>query len=209
MDKKYTVHSVDPSATYSQEFWDNYTLFLIKHGVSKGSVSWYVLRTKQYISAFPDQHIRTHTGLHVEEYLNKVGREVRLKAYQFGQVVDAIRLLFCRALRLGWANDFDWAYWQASARKLEADHATVARDYTDALKGLEMLDGEEKCSNELYERYQPELAEVVRLVRLKNYSMRTEKTYRGWIARFFYFHKPRNVRDLTGKHVKQPGVSCP
>jgi integron integrase len=89
---------------------------------------------------------------------------------------------------------------------LEADHATVARDYTDALEaleGLEMLEGEERCSNELYQRYQPAIAEVVKVVRLKNYAMRTEKTYRGWISRFFYFHKPNDVHDLAGKEVKQ------
>ena len=33
--------------------------------------------------------------------------------------------------------------------------------------------------------------------------MRTEQTYRGWIARFFYFHKPNDVHDLAGKEVKQ------
>ncbi|WP_308873222.1 phage integrase N-terminal SAM-like domain-containing protein [Thiothrix subterranea] len=105
-----------------------------------------------------------------------------------------------------WANDFDWEYWSASAKKLEANHATVARDYTDALEGLEgleMLEGEERCSNELYQRYQPALAEVVKVVRLKNYAMRTEQTYRGWISRFFYFHKPNDVHDLGGKEVKQ------
>ncbi|WMP16821.1 hypothetical protein [Thiothrix lacustris] len=63
-----------------------------------------------------------------------------MKAWQFGQVVDAIRILFCLALKQGWAHDFDWEYWSASAKKLEADHATVARDDTDALEALEGLE---------------------------------------------------------------------
>ena len=203
MDKKHTTYPTEPATQYSHEFWENYTLFLVKQGVSKKYVSWYVLRTKQYIAYFPDDHIRTHTAQYIEEFLNKVGREVRLQAWQFGQVVDAIRILFCLALRLGWANDFDWEYWRLSAKQLEPDHATVARDYTDALEGLEIPDGEERCSNELYQRYQPAIAEVVRLVRLKNYSVRTEKTYQGWVSRFFYFHKPNDVHDLAGKQVKQ------
>lgn len=128
---------------------------------------------------------------------------MRLKAWQFSQVADAIRILFSLALKLRWAHDFDWEYWQLSAKKLEVDHATVARDYGDALEGLEMLEGEERCSNEEYQRYQPALDDVVKVVRLKNYSVRTEKTYRGWIARFFYFHKPNHVQDLTGREVKQ------
>jgi integron integrase len=188
---------------YSHEFWENYSLFLLKQGVRKHQVSWYVLRTKQYIAVFPEDHIRTHTARHVEEYLTRAGRETQLTAWQFGQVVDAIRILFCLALKKAWADDFDWEYWTASTKKLEAGHATVARDYTDALEGLTLLEGEERCSSELYERYQPELVEVVRVIRLKNYSIRTEQTYRSWIARFFYFHKPENVHDLGGKEVKQ------
>lgn len=187
---------------YSHEFWENYSLFLLKQNVKKNVISWYVLRTQQYIAAFPEEHIRTHSGHHVEQFLNKVGRESRLSAWQFGQVVDAIRILFSLALKLPWARDFDWGYWRESAKTLEMDHATVARDYSNALEGLATLDGEERCSNALYQRYQPALAELVRAIRLKNYSIRTEQTYQNWVSRFFYFHKPNDVRDLNGQHVK-------
>lgn len=205
MEKKPATSHVNfvPAASYSPEFWENYALFLVKHGVRPYSVHAYVLRTKQYIALFPEQHIRTHTAEQVEIYLNKVGRETGLKPWQFGAVVDAIRILFTLALKLKWANDFDWEYWQASAKPLDVSHPTVARDYTDALGALDIPDKEEKCSDVLYERYQKELAEVVKLVRLKNYSIRTEQTYRNWVARFFYFHKPDNVHDLNGQHVKQ------
>ena len=57
------------------------------------------MRTKQFIAYFPDDHISTHTHQQVEEFINKVGREVKLKAWQFGQVVDAIRILFCLELK--------------------------------------------------------------------------------------------------------------
>ena len=93
MDKKHTRSPVEPATSYSHEFWENYTLFLVKQGVTQKYVTWYVLRTKQYIAYFPDDHIRTHTPQPVEEFLNKVGRKVNLKAWQFRQVVDAIRIL--------------------------------------------------------------------------------------------------------------------
>ena len=99
MDKKHTRSPVEPATTYPHEFWENYTLFLVKQGVSQRYVTWYVLRTKQYIAYFPDDHIRTHKPQQVEKFLTKVGREVNLKAWQLGQVVDAIRILFCLALK--------------------------------------------------------------------------------------------------------------
>jgi hypothetical protein len=95
--KKHTRSPAEPATTYSHKSQENYTLFLAKHSVIQKFVTWYVLRTKQYIAYFPDDHIRTHTPQQVEEFLNKVGREVNLKAWQFGQVVDALRMLFCLA----------------------------------------------------------------------------------------------------------------
>ncbi|EIJ36945.1 putative transcriptional regulator, TetR family [Thiothrix nivea DSM 5205] len=203
MNSKHTGYPSDPTMTYSHEFWDNYSLFLLKQNIKKSVVPWYVLRTQHYIAEFPDEHIRTHTPYHVEQFLTKSGRETKLSAWQFGQVVDAIRILFSLALKLSWASDFDWDYWRMSAKPLEASHATVARDYTNALEGLAALDGEERCDHTLYTRYQPAITEVVRAIRLKNYSIRTEQTYQGWVSRFFYFHKPDDVSGLTGRHVKQ------
>ena len=118
----------------SYKFWGNYSLFLLKQSISKRDVTWYVLRNKQYIAAFPDQHIRTHSAKNVEEYLNKLGHDNFLKLWQFGQVVDVIRILFCLALKKCRANDFDWEYWRLSAKQSEAIHATVALDYTNALE---------------------------------------------------------------------------
>ena len=195
--------NIYPTA-YSHELWENYTLFLVKQGINKQQVKWYMYRTKEYIAAFPDHYIRTHTPQQVEHYLSTLGHKTRLKAWQFRQAVDAIRILFSLALKTPWAQEFDWEYWQTSAKGLEAGHVTVARDYTDSLADLdEPIAGEARCSIELHQRYKPALAEVVRVVRLKNYAMRTEKTYRAWVARFFYFHKPEDVHTLGAQEVKQ------
>ena len=105
MSKKHKLTLNEPITTYSHEFWENYSLFLLKQSISKKYITWYVLRTKQYIAAFPDQHIRTHSAKNVEEYLNKIGHDTFLKPWQFGQVVDAIRILFCLALKKSWAHD--------------------------------------------------------------------------------------------------------
>jgi len=59
-----------------------------------------VLRTKQYITAYPEQNVRTHTPQQVESYLNQVSREQSLKSWQFTQIVNALQMLFSQALKL-------------------------------------------------------------------------------------------------------------
>jgi len=102
----------EPETPYSEEFWNNYTLFLVKQGISKKQVGWYVLRTKQYIGHFSDVNVREHTPDKVNEYFQDAGRKQSLNEWQFVQLVDAIRLLFSLALKIDWAVSFDWDYWK-------------------------------------------------------------------------------------------------
>lgn len=161
-----------------------------------------MLRTKQYIASHPGQHIHTHQEKQVTDYFNSITQQNRLKDWQIIQLVDAIRLLFLVALKLHWATHFDWDYWKHSIKSLENDHRTVARDYSDAVNNIEIFEGkpyDPKAKN----KYLTDLQEVTKTIRNKNYSMSTEKTYRHWISRFFYFHQPEDPRSLSQHEVKQ------
>jgi len=48
----------------------------------------------------------------------------------------------------------------------------------------------------------PRLLDTVREhIRLRHYSVRTERTYVHWIRRFIFFHGKRHPRELGGDHV--------
>lgn len=68
MNINYQSFYNNPETPYDQDFWDNYELFLLKHSVSKKYITWYVLRTKQYIAAFPNTSVKDHSPKHVEGY---------------------------------------------------------------------------------------------------------------------------------------------
>ena len=49
----------------------------------------------------------------------------------------------------------------------------------------------------------PKLLDQVRQrIRLKNYSLATEKTYTHWIKRYIFFHKKQHPKDLTDKDIE-------
>jgi integrase len=52
--------------------------------------------------------------------------------------VEALQVLFTKAVRASWAKGFDRGYWKDSARSLGADHATLARD--GAVEGMARRD---------------------------------------------------------------------
>ena len=88
-------------------FWDNYIEALYKQGVKESSQRWYVRRVEQYIKRFSDERLQLHTTEHVTKYFTEMGHEGSLSDWQFRQVVDAIRILFCDLLNadLGTAID--------------------------------------------------------------------------------------------------------
>ncbi len=47
------------------------------------------------------------------------------------------------------------------------------------------------------------LDQVRRAVRVRHYSIRTEKTYVDWIRRFILFHKKRHPKDMAAKEINE------
>ena len=50
---------------------------------------------------------------------------------------------------------------------------------------------------------QPKLLDIIRnKIRLKHYSIRTEKAYVSWIKRYIYFHNKRHPKDMGRKEIE-------
>ena len=74
-------------------FWRNYQTLLRNSGVKPGAADWYVRHAEAYLNAFEGRRLATHTAAEVEGWLAERGRIGRLQPWQFGQVVEAVRLL--------------------------------------------------------------------------------------------------------------------
>ena len=47
------------------------------------------------------------------------------------------------------------------------------------------------------------LDQVIQVIRIKHYSLRTEESYVGWIKRFIYFHNKRHPLEMGEKEIGQ------
>lgn len=96
MNNNYTSINIEPPPPpYTQEFWDKDAIFLLKQGIKRKNVKWYLLRTKQYIAVYPDKNVRTYTQCQVKEYLeNRPPNQVKklaIHSYQFSKSSPATR----------------------------------------------------------------------------------------------------------------------
>ena len=183
-------------------FWDRYLTLLQAAGIKPDQARWYVLRVEQYLKAHPDLALADHGPEHLGGWFEGLGRESRLKDWQFLQVIEALRWLFVDLQQCAWANGFDWQYWRNSARALLPEHPTLARE--QGLRGARLVAESGLPSTALASARVAGSAAIRRLVtevRRRGYSIRTEQAYEQWVVRFVHFSDDRDPSDLGAAEV--------
>lgn len=185
-DSKTTPHSI-------ARFWHNYLFLLEKHGVTRKARPWYRRHIEEYIAAHPDVKLRHHRSQFVDDYLNAKGRIRQLPEWQFRQIADALRLLFCELVRIDWAAAYDWYQWRAFARELEPDHPSLLQDISPTKLARE-------STNPLLQRFQQDYPDqylaFIKTIRVRRMAARTESTYLHWLTRFFQFHRWPDINEI-------------
>ena len=182
-------------------FWDRYIESVRKQGVKPPVDRWYVRRSEQYITAFSDKKLVAHTANDVTNYFANLGRDTSLKDWQFAQVVDAIQNLF-KMVGPNWFDQVDWRYWKSFSRMLSPSHATLARE--SAASPFPGQKGKKKMSGSLSKvrcAHADVLKLLVREIRRRNYSIRTEQAYEQWVCRFILFSGNSDPKVLGSSEV--------
>ena len=176
-------------------FWDRFIALARKQGVPERALRWYVHRLEQYLGTHAGHPLRRHGADDVRAYLEEAGRNGRIEGWQFRQMAHALQLLFRDLLRTRWAASFDWSHWLESARELEPDHPTIARESPLRARSDAGRPGQAADSH-------PDLiAALIGELRRRNYSIRTEQAYVEWLRRFVAFHGGRDAREMGGEEV--------
>jgi integron integrase len=168
-------------------FWRNYQRNLTKAGVSPKARPWYQRHVENYIRYHHDVRLKAHNPSHVAAYLENVGRKPGFDAFRFRQIVDALKILFCRQVNNGLCAGVDWIYWAAAAESLSSDHPTLARSQTDAAGEIDIRPKRSGLVSEWYRRNPGGYERYITAVRVRSLSIRTEQSYVDWVARFLAF----------------------
>ncbi|NOQ87747.1 MAG: integron integrase [Gammaproteobacteria bacterium] len=135
----------------------------------------------------------------LETYLEEIGRKRNIVDWKFRQVVDALRILFCELVKSPLSVDFDWQMWMDNSKDLPADHATIARTSSIVNDNKINRGSVELCAcrqefSALFER-------LVKEIRIRAYSIRTEQAYSDWLARFIIFSDIKTEDGFTAEKI--------
>ncbi|EIC23404.1 integron integrase [Thiorhodovibrio frisius] len=193
--------------TAKDRFWDQFIARAVQAGVKENALRWLVRRAEAYLAAFPGKRLKQHKLDDVTGYLQQAGRLDRISDWQFVQIVDAIQNLLVTA-KAPVAAEVDWDFWRASARTLEADHPTVARETPafeeSPVSGARLKEKRNATSalDQVREAHRPLLERMVGEIRRRHYSIRTEQSYEAWVCRFILFCDQRDPADVGAERIR-------
>jgi len=184
-------------------FWDLYIAKSKCYKTNPVVLHWYVKHVEFYIRSH-ESRLKTHTAEDVDKYLQVKGRNAHLKDWQFCQIVDALRILFVDVLALPWSAAYPWDDRIAQARSLPSSHASIVRQplpVTSPPEGKVASPVHKSSLASIQSKFSSVFEELVCQIRLRNYSIRTEKSYVDWLSRFIIFSKDQHPKTLDAKDI--------
>jgi len=189
-------------------FWDKYIIKLIHYNVPDKSRRWYVKHAEDYIKAHPDLPLKQHTEQNPTKYLDDLGRNEHLQAWQFKQAIDALQILFIDMIHAPWAEKFPWRHYREAAMPLPSNHATIAREIAPENQASlnhdikpPTLPAKASLLETVHQQYPDYIDSLISQIRIMHYSIRTEQAYTAWFARFINFHSMRDPSALDSQSV--------
>ena len=194
------------STQSESRFWDKFIYKTASYNIKPDVARWYVRHAESYINSH-NKRLASHSDKDVEKYLTEKGRNRYLHEWQFRQIIISLKILFTDMVNVPWGNDFPWDEWIEGAQRLENDHATVARDYQSVnVEGIVKSvaagnDGNRELMQDTAKRHAAVVEKLINLIRVKHYSIQTEKAYVSWVLRFLNHQSIDNLDTLSESHI--------
>ena len=122
------VKSQNKMSVPERDFWAKYAEKVVKHNISGHSAEWHIRYAQKFAYSLGGKHLRDLDTKYIDDYFSELGGSVEFEGWQIGQVVSALRILFCDMTDCVWANSYDWSGVADSFRDLPEDHPTFARE---------------------------------------------------------------------------------
>lgn len=179
--------------------WDTYLSALLDRKIPEQSRPWYVRHLKLFQSFLGKKGKRLDEVLisDVEFFIKQKSADNALKDWHFGQIVESLEIYYVDIIQPAWVAEFDWGFWREAAKRLSADHATVARNVEPSSFST-LID-----SDSINPRFDKLLERLIEQIRVRHFSIRTEQTYAHWVRRFLRCFPDHEALKFGEREVEQ------
>ncbi len=194
------------STQSESRFWDKFIDKTASYNIKPELARWYVRHAESCIKSH-QKRLASHSAVDVENYLTGKGRNRHLHDWQYRQIVLAVKVLFSDMVNITWGNAFPWDEWNEAAQQLQSDHATVARDYQAVnVEGVakNYAAGNDAITEPMQrnaKRHTLAVEKMINHIRVKHYSIQTEKAYASWVLRLLNHQSIQSLDSLSECHI--------
>ena len=181
-------------------FWDDYINNLLNQQIKEKNCRYIVLRAEQYLRFYAENPLAQHKPNDAIQYIRHALRSDNLTNWQVYQVIVAIQNLYF-TLSISWHEKVDWDYYKDSCKELENNHATLARNTPPTSAQKRAANFESKSVTLIKKQHENIFNRLTVEIRRREYSIRTERAYTDWLARFSIFHYGQCPTQLREKHI--------
>jgi len=175
--------------------WQQYLDLLAARKIPEKARHYYCRHVEALLAETGRTPVRQLTREGVESFFRRRAERDELADWQLRQCVDAIRLLLVDLAQAPVGGEIDWGFWRDGQRRLEADHATVARETSVAHSARRVAERFGAKGNDSL------MQALITEIRVRHYSIRTEQAYSQWVARFLAFCQTHGNSHPTAEQV--------
>jgi integron integrase len=178
------LDTVKKKISKTGDFWQEYASVVLSSGIPPEKVKWYVKWAKEFAVSLRGIPLRKRTESHVQNFLDNM-RKHNIRKWQLEQAESALKILFQDFMKLSWAQN-----WHDLITSPKSDQNKSS--FQDCLK----TNNPDAVHEDIFAKLRNEL-------RMRHYSLSTERTYEDWIRRFIKFHGLKSPMQLGPDAVKK------
>ena len=179
--------------------WHLFSKALNDKRVKSSKIPYYRNYVQQFLRRAKNTPVEQLSAERVNNYLKYIPNNTALEDWQANQAVDAIHIFLRDVLHKGYTGMIDW---QSYKQKVSFDESqTVLMEELDIPELIKKR--VDRFKPELRGHYSGLLTRMVRVLRVRNYSSRTEESYLTWANKFLWFINGVREDKINSKHVRE------
>ncbi len=183
-----------------KSIWAKFSQSLKKKSIKHASFPFYINNVRRFLSKAKNTPVNYLHANRVIVYLAFLNKNKFLDDWQINQAVDGIHIFLGDVLHLDFVEDIDWTFYKHKISHRPQGNVT----HIESLDIPELI--EQKVAlfdKKLRDHYGKILTKIVRTLRVRNYSRKTEDAYLMWATRFLRFLKGLDSKHITDQQVRE------
>ena len=177
-----------------KKVWHDFTKALKGKRINPKAIPWYVRRAQFFLSKAKNTRLSELTLERVVQYLAFISHDKVIDDWQINQAIDSVYFLVRDIFHLPWSSEIDWQSFKKDEDYISPQHATLVLELDiPELVEQRMAQFDQGLRN----AYGELLTKIIRTLRVRNYSARTEEAYLMWAGRFLRFYGNAGVTGIT------------